>query len=396
MIALLSKSDFPIDQALQLFANSNLEVGLLVPTPTGLSKSILDAHEDLRDYFRIAQIHDFRTQIQGAAGKISMPVKIIQATNVINSTMTLYRPMTKFGDPRLWIAKLNRFSQPWNLIVIAKVNSELFIINISDKTIRNSSSVSGSPLFSLLAAGSNNLTAVEEELLKKLKIIEAMGSVRSTTNAPSGVGDTLEKLLGLKRNANKAPDYKGIEIKASRHSLNSSNPKDLFSKAPNWALSTLKNRPQIIAKYGYITNGNKQLYCTVQHKPNPQGLYLELDIHLGLVLNNFKKGRVVEKVVVWKLQELQAELSKKHKQTFWVTAQRSFTGNIEHFHYHKVHATQVPFTNYFGPLIAANKITMDYTLSPTRDHGYKWRISSNSFSSLFPPARVFDLSTLII
>jgi len=53
--------------------------------------------------------------------------------------------------------------------------------------------------------------------LSKLQIISAKGFVDSLRSGDTGVGMTLETLLGIEANSNRAPDYFGIEIKAKRH-----------------------------------------------------------------------------------------------------------------------------------------------------------------------------------
>ena len=54
---------------------------------------------------------------------------------------------------------------------------------------------------------------VSEELLEKCRQINKKGFIKTMRVGDTGVGYTLETLLGIKANSNKSPDYKGIEIK---------------------------------------------------------------------------------------------------------------------------------------------------------------------------------------
>ena len=95
-------------------------------------------------------------------------------------------------------------------------------------------------------------SSVSDELLSKLEKISNKGFIRSMRTGDTGVGFTLETLLGIPANSSKTPDYKGIEIKSSR----TRNKKDtLFSMVPNWKLSNIKSGDELVLKHG---------------RPNPQ------------------------------------------------------------------------------------------------------------------------------
>lgn len=405
---MIGKTDTPIDVVISALSSFRVEAGFLVPTPTGLEKSILDAHEDLRNYLKKAGLHDFDLQDQGPEHKVLLPLNLITNSGIIGTQTSLYRPNTKSGDPRIWISKLNSYSKPWNLIALFVSQGQLFAFNASDKNVWQSIDDEKSPLNIALKSAGAQFSVVETELLRKLKDIESRGFLPSTTNAANGVGDTLENLLGITRNSRKAPDYKGIELKASRRNTAAQTRRSvLFSMVPKWSISSLNNGSAILQTYGYLSSvtNRVELYVTVKHQPNRQGLFLDIDDKMGLVMNQHTDGTKITPVVSWEIKELQDELAKKHKQTFWVKAKNQALQNREHFHYYEVVATTAPFVTYFGPLVVSNQITMDYTLSVknrasgnpyTRDHGYLWKIANNSFESLFPPPKVIDLATLVI
>lgn len=65
---MLEKSDTGISETLKLFDVYELEIGLLVPTLTELTKSIMDATASVRDFLRDFDFHDY-----DASRKAMMP-----------------------------------------------------------------------------------------------------------------------------------------------------------------------------------------------------------------------------------------------------------------------------------------------------------------------------------
>lgn len=408
---MLSSSDKDIKIVMSELSKFGIEAAYIVPTETGLRKSILDAHEGFRNFLKRNQIHDYETQSKGPDAKVTLEGYFLDTNKYSKTKITLYRPETKSGDPRIWFSKLANYANPRNLIAVTVYKNELYIINTSDNQVWESRNKTSSPLYDLLAKLSTKTNDVESELLGKLVAIHNKGFVPSTTNADSGVGDTLERLLGILRNSNAKPDYKGIELKCSRisnRSQASANRNTLFSKVPNWELSKLKNGEEIIKKYGYYPSETPDLmalHVTLSNRKNAQNLYLAVDNTSYTVENLHEENSVIEKVVLWKLNDLETELERKHEKTFWIKAETMKKDNIEHFQYRYVEATSTPMVSNFGTLVETGSITMDYTFSEklresgkkyTRDHGYLWKIHPTDFDLLFPPKRVFDLSNLQI
>lgn len=406
---MLIKSDKDIKEVMAELAVMGTEAAYLVPTFTGLQKSILDAHEGLRNYLKRMDFHDYDTQLQGPENKLVEKCFFITDKEVIQSKVSMYRPQTKSGDPRIWFYELTKYVSENNLLVIFVYQSNLYIVNASKKVVWDTLKKSGSPLNELVTSLAGRKSAVETELLGKLVDIYKLGFLPSTTNADNGVGDTLEKLLGITRNSNKSPDYKGIELKAARLSARTDrqvNRSNLFSKIPNWDLSVLKSGAEILDKYGYYPSdspNNKALHVTLSNRPNAQGLFLETNLESYVIENLRKTSSSVEKVVLWKLAELESELEKKHEKTFWIKAETKVVNQHEQFLYKVVEATSNPMVTNFGTLVSTGSITMDYTFSEkerdsgkkyARDHGYLWKIAPNDFALLFPPKRVFDLASI--
>jgi len=407
---MLSKSDISLTSLIKLLTSFNTEAGYLVPTETGMSKSILDAHGTLRAFLAENNIHNYAEQNKGTESKKTIEIKFVTAEKIVNIKASLYRPETKQGDARIWLYGLNEFARPYNLITFIIVNEQLFAFNASnERLIRQDENgdlqlLKDTPLYDLLQTKNNFQNPSIQELINKLNVISSMGFVKSLRNGDTGVGMTLETLLGISANSNRAPDFKGIEIKAKRvrgASNKTTNNVSLFSQVPNWKISSCKNGIEILNKCGYLDadTNRLQLYCTVSNSPNPQFLKLQINENENLVECRKVQGNHSDQIVVWDLNNLKIQLEAKHKSTFWVNAKTKRDGDgVEQFHYFEVQHTQNPLTSNLSALIEIGAITMDFTLSKkptgnsTRDHGYLFRIKPANFDLLFPPSKTIKLT----
>ena len=126
---MLSKSDYSIIEAEKFISELGFDHAFLVPTENGLNKSILDAHESLRLFFQKSGLHFYDIQEKGSEKKIVLDCYFSHQDNFQKTSISLYRPETKLGDPRLWIYDLKKYSEPNNLIAIVYINKTIFIIN---------------------------------------------------------------------------------------------------------------------------------------------------------------------------------------------------------------------------------------------------------------------------
>ena len=250
------------------------------------------------------------------------------------------------------------------------------------------------------------LSDTASELLLKLKGISSKGFVRSLRQGDTGVGMTLETLLGIEANSSKSPDYKGIELKATRVSQGKRqrNKNQLFSKTPNWGLSPIGTAEKLVLTRGYIdADGQNALRHTVGgYKPNSQGLYLDVDYvnnYLRQMFTNIEaKDFSPIHDMTWVLEDLRKALQKKHNETFWVKAHHNENRENEEFHYVQVEHTANPYINKLETLFETGLITMDYTLhikssGKVRDHGYLFKLKANSIEALFPKPIFHDLTS---
>ena len=400
-------ADQSILQLARQFSGSGIECGFVCPTAIGLKKSIIDAVLPVRVFFKKNRFHDFDRQSQGTQAKIIEKCNIVVGDKVISSKVSLYRPQTKNGDPRLWVYGLSGYASEGNVLAFFFWNDTLHVTNCSNRNISDELDDSSTLLGAIAASFRSQGLGVADELLGKLKSIGSMGRVKSMRKGSTGIGYTLESLLGIKANSNKAPDFKGIEIKSGRiASLNKKAVQQpritLFSKTPSKKLSPLKP-PELLDAYGYYSEIKErmQLYCSIDsEKRNSLGFLLAGGtIEETLSVKNNKKDsedREDREVLIWDMNELRNAFSKKHKETFWVGAEASKINNEEWFNYVKIRHTKNPSPEVFELCLLAGGVCLDLTLSQKpsgaiRDHGYLFRIYRDYFDDLFESPEFYDI-----
>lgn len=239
---MLEATDRPIAPVINILALNGVEAGYLVPTPTGLEKSILDAHAGLKDYLRIVAFHDYQTQAQGDAGKRIVKGFFVTPDGFESTQVSLYRPETKNGDSRLWIYGLKSKVKSQNLLAIFAHENALYIVNVSDRAMLSNEGEIHPTVNSLIQKISGASDAIALELLNRLRSVASHGWITSLRAGPTGVGFTLEEMLNIRANSSRAPDYKGIELKAGRSIGGKSLSRTtLFSKPPDWTRSRVSN-----------------------------------------------------------------------------------------------------------------------------------------------------------
>jgi MvaI/BcnI restriction endonuclease family len=399
----LELSDRPISQVIEVLASYGIEAGYLVPTETGLSKSILDAHGSLREYFKASSFHDYSLQSQGTDSKRVVQAYYVTPNGLQPTQVSMYRPETKTGDPRIWPYELKKFAKAGNLLALFADEGTLYIANASDLLTLSMDGVPGSVLGKLLKQLADKCNKVANELLDRIKTCTQGEWIQSLRDGPTGVGFTLETLLGIAANNSKAPDYKGIELKAGRQNFKSPRSRStLFAKTPDWAHSVCQSGIQLLDSYGYVVDGRKQLYCSLRHTPNSLGHFLEVS-NDELELNSMHQSGLKSSknnVLHWNMSVLRTALAEKHKETFWVKAQVKKTQDGEQFRYTEITHTKGPLLSNMAELFRLGSIELDYCVHEkltasgsrvARDHGYLFKIWPRNFNQLFPPPATYRL-----
>ncbi len=400
---MLAKSDTNIEQFFSIFANVGVPVAFLVPTSTGFSKSIMDATGPVRELLKSAGVHDYETQCQGPEAKSMIESYFVYADHVQETMASVYRPMTKNGDPRIWFSKMTRYCKPYNLLALIIIEYRIYVINLSDYIISKALLNKGF-VYDLLLEAVHKDRIVANELLEKIQRIHDRGFLPSITNGDPGVGDTLEHALGIDRNNSKYPDYKGIELKTTRITRNGANRQatraTLFTKVPDEGLTYR----EIVDVYGKIqiprdsTVARLQLYETFRvSRPNAYDLVLEVDVDGDRLKMLHQKGNLRKNVSTWYLSNLKQALLVKHHETFWVKALSENRNGIEYFRYDKIVHTKNPNASLFAPLLEADKITVDLAAhykpdGKWRDHGMLFKMNPKDLHLLLGTATEYDLN----
>ena len=355
---------------MEFLVNHNIKFTQVQITATGLKKSILDATTPMRTYFKENGVHDYEYQQQGPEHKVKITTHILSRFKDTLTHTSMYRPVTKDGDPRLWISGLNKFTEADDIHAIIAANPhELFVINITRVNIENQCTTSiANPIQDLIHDLSSYADLVSEELLGRLMDFQNIW-LDTKLNADTAIGREVETLLGIEMNASLEPDYKGIELKSFR-SQRPSIKKNLFCKVPDWDISKLKSGAEIVEKYGYMSDGVKSyrntLYCS---KPNSQNLrlnmnypdnLLEIEEDRRIADDVFKK---ISDVAVWRLQTLHQCLLTKHHETFWIEVNTRLGENgQEQFMFNKIEHTRNPIVSQFDILLEQSMVTVDLLL----------------------------------
>lgn len=259
------------------------------------------------------------------------------------------------------------------------------------------------PLKDLIFEVSREKNSVSDELLCLIK--DRMSDwMPAEILADTGIGRTVESILGIGMNPSKNPDYKGIELKSHREASKVRN--TLFTQAPEWEISRLKSGRAIVEEYGYVPVGytHKSLHVTLTaNRPNPQGLGLLVQPQLGILeADEFSHivladgtFRKVKDVAAWQLMNLHKRLLTKHRETFWIDAETKKESGREYFRVTEILHTKNPIPSQFDILLEQGQITVDFLLC--RDSGgdtYSFKIKGKARPLLFPQSDTYNLRVI--
>jgi hypothetical protein len=393
------------------------DFALLFITATGLQKSILDATLPLRTLLKEKGVHDFNSQLQGPDNKVVLPVRFVSDSKLVDTRCSLYRPLTKQGDPRLWPYGLVDHCSPDDVFAIFCYENKIHFINLtvssldldfsyypySDsktdieprilvlaETPRQNSAIS------LLAEIEKCFSSTAKNLLAKLRKIADAGPLESVCRGDTSVGRSIETALGISINSNKNPDYQGIEIKSHRSTKPRTGLITLFAKTPDWSRSQVKNSKDYLAIAGYEKNGIRRLYCSVYaSKQNSQRLQLNLNQTVN-DLEEIHYGSAKQVIAVWAVETLHNEFRNKHNETFWISAETELIRGREYFRLQSIIHTTKPLVTQFDSLIVQGQICLDHTIKEKAgrvvDKGYLFRIRNARMPELFAgKPRRYDL-----
>lgn len=390
----------------KFLVNKQIEYATIQITETGFKKSILDATAPVRAYFFEKGIHNYEEQPQGPENKKLVDTCILTEMNLYETQSSLYRPVTKKGDPRMWVYQINKYVQPDEIFALIAHKGKLYVINLSQIDIEATyNSPLESPIRDIINEVHGVAASVSDELLGMIR--DKMSDwLPSEILADTGIGRTVEAVLGIPMNSSKLGDYKGIELKSKREKAKVRS--NLFTQAPNWNLSRLKSSQAIISKYGYVPEGytHKCLHVTLSAThPNPQGLGLNVDYNkdwleaneYALTPNDEGIFKKLNDVSVWQLMDLHERLLTKHHETFWIDVDNRIDQGKEFFRVTTIEHTKNPLPPQFDILLEQGKITVDFLLG--RNSGgdtYSFKVGKKDRALLFPESETYVINSVAI
>ncbi len=221
-----------------------------------------------------------------------------------------------------------------------------------------------------------------EEFRRAFADLKMRGWVRSERRGPTGIGYTLEKLLGLPESNIALPDLGIVELKA--HRINSSSMITLFTfNRKAWRMNPL----EAIRKYGTPDqNGRLGLYFTMSRVPNSAGLFLHVEADSISVRH--VSGEVVAE---WQLDALAERFAQKIPALILVSAFSEMRGNIEWFKFDRAQLLDGTSRDILRNQILAGNILVDLRLhdrvTSARNHGTGFRTLEDRLPLLFEMVR---------
>jgi len=118
------------NQNIKLLEEKGRNYAIIIPTSTGLSKSIMDATQKIRQFLKIEAIHNFEEQDFGPQNKIILKANFLNTDfQEIITNVSLYRSNGR-GDYRIWFSGLSEFADKFDELVLLNKDG-LKILNIS-------------------------------------------------------------------------------------------------------------------------------------------------------------------------------------------------------------------------------------------------------------------------
>lgn len=398
------KEELPSDIKLNVLENQktlashSIDYSIFEPTKTGLKKSILDATQPVRTHFELAKFHHYAKQQQGIEFKKISKAFFLSPSTIRETKMSLYRPVTKKGDPRMWFTALGTFAEAGDQIAIIIFNQVPYLLNLSKVNLNNELKALRSKISSFIYEYTKQTNTIADELLFKLKEL-AKKPIKAIGHGDTTVGMSIECALGIPPNSSKQPDYKGIELKSGRGNKNKTRT-TLFAQVADWSNSHCKSSAEILDKYGYQREEDFKLYCTLStQQKNSQGLRFEIkeDMLYEWHITEKNGKELKEPVAVWNGSMLRSRLHEKHSETFWIEVESIFINGEEYFNLKSIIHTKSPLLNQLMPLIENGVITMDHLIkrnaknNRVSEKGPLFKIDKRNLELLFPKPVKYDL-----
>lgn len=223
-----------------------------------------------------------------------------------------------------------------------------------------------------------------QQLKIKLKEIKKMGFVKTHRKGDTGIGKTLEDLLGIKENNIPLPDIGEVaELKSYRKDAKSM--MTLFTLEP---LPKGGDRDRLLLDgFGYSkrdNNRSKELHSTLSCKRyNNQNLKLAVEKDKIRVKG---KGRRIN--IFWDMKSLEKKFDEKLPALVHVLADRKIINNDEYFHFNEAYLLENFDFELFKKRVRADNIVVDFRMyyrpnKSVRNHGTGFRVKIQKLDKCF-------------
>ena len=223
------------------------------------------------------------------------------------------------------------------------------------------------------------------ELIDKLKAIKEMGFIRTHRIGTTGIGKTIEDLLGIEENNVPSPNAGMIELKSARRNVSSM--LTLFTKSPlpRGANSVLLKR------FGYEStkdNERKILHTTVSAKGYNQ-IKGETGFKIDIKNNEIYIITTQNEILgYWDEETIKNSFEKKLPYLLYVKAEARGRGSNEEFWFNEAWLlSKFDFDNFLN-LLRQGIILVDirigqYPDGRTHDHGTAFRVFPDKLDLCF-------------
>ncbi len=221
-------------------------------------------------------------------------------------------------------------------------------------------------------------------LKKKLKKIKKMGFVKTHRHGDTGIGKTLEDLLGIQENNIPLPDIGEIaELKSYRK--NAKSMMTLFTLEP---LPKGGDRDRLLLdNFGYSKRNNqrsKELHSTLSSKKyNNQNLKLSVEKDKIRV-----KGKGKRINIFWDMESVKNKFDKKLPALVHVLTDTNVIEGVENFHFNEAYLLEDFDFELFKKRVRADDIVVDFRMyyrpnGSVRNHGTGFRVKIKKLDDCF-------------
>lgn len=221
-------------------------------------------------------------------------------------------------------------------------------------------------------------------LQKKLEEIKKAGFVQTRRSGNTGIGKTLEDLLGIKENNIPLPDIGEVaELKSYRKSAQSM--MTLFTLEP---LPKGGDRDRtLLDGFGYSkrdNNRSKELHSTLSSKKfNNQGLRLKVEADKIRVMGKSRRLNIY-----WDMVSLEQKFNEKLPALVYVLADTKTINNKEHFHFNEGYFLDGFDFEAFKKRVTNDDIVVDFRMyyrpnGSVRNHGTGFRVKMKKLDGCF-------------